>query len=163
MTKLTGSCYFSFKEVKKIVEKWESEGLSKCMRQTCFSQCSIFFPCLVRHCCIGIYYQKKLCMILRTGNESSCELWQKHDVCYHDTGGRTRWLWCDFFYPVSAKSRECVKSRERTVLRIHFLDTSTLIFQLTRRIQKLSKHYMSFSVGFFFFPFHLHGVDEGDL
>lgn len=48
MTEWIGSCYFSFKEVKKTVVKWESEALS--------------------------------CMILRTGNKSSCELWQKRDT-----------------------------------------------------------------------------------
>lgn len=35
--------FFSFKEVKKTVEKGGSEGLSKCMRETCFSQWSVFF------------------------------------------------------------------------------------------------------------------------
>lgn len=40
-----------------------------------FTVINVFsFLGLVRHYCIGIYYQEELCMILKTGDESSCEL-----------------------------------------------------------------------------------------
>lgn len=73
----------------------------------------------------------------------------------HGTGGRTRWLRWFFFILWVQKGNgycgaaRCVKSSESTVLRIHFLGTSTLIFQLKRRIHKISKHFASLS-GFFF-------------